>query len=132
VGSRPADWSGARHIVSGAGLLLRNGREITEWKEEGLSAGFETTRHPRTMIGVDRDGEVWLVTVDGRQPWLSLGMTFAELKRLANRIGLESALNLDGGGSTTMGLKGGWVLNHPSDETGPRTVSDAIVVLPRR
>lgn len=132
LGSRPADWSGARHIVSGAGLLLRNGREITEWKEEGLSAGFETTRHPRTMIGVDRDGEVWLVTVDGRQPWLSLGMTFAELKRLANRIGLESALNLDGGGSTTMVLKDGWIVNHPSDETGPRTVSDAIVVLPRR
>jgi hypothetical protein len=132
LGSRPADWSAAPFIVSGAGLLLLDGRDISEWKDEDLSAGFETTRHPRTMIGIDRNGEAWLVTVDGRQPWLSLGMNFAELKALARRIGLVSALNLDGGGSTTMVLKDGWIVNHPSDETGPRKVSDAIVVLPRR
>jgi exopolysaccharide biosynthesis protein len=131
LGSRAADWSTASDIVSGAGLLLRGGREITEWTEEQLSSGFETTRHPRTMIGVDRDGEVWLVTVDGRQPWLSLGMTFAELKGLARRLGLQSALNLDGGGSTTMVVER-WIVNHPSEDTGPRAVSDAIVVLPRR
>jgi exopolysaccharide biosynthesis protein len=132
LGSRPADWSAAPFIVSGAGLLLLDGRDISEWKDEDLSAGFETTRHPRTMIGIDGNGEAWLVTVDGRQPWLSLGMNFAELKALARRIGLVSALNLDGGGSTTMVLKDGWIVNHPSDETGPRKVSDAIVVLPRR
>ena len=131
LGSRAADWAAAPDIVSGAGLLLRDGREITDWKDEALSAGFETTRHPRTMIGVDRHGDIWLVTVDGRQPSLSLGMTFAELKRLAGRIGLVSALNLDGGGSTTMVVER-WIVNHPSDETGPRSVSDAIVVLPRR
>jgi exopolysaccharide biosynthesis protein len=131
LGSRPVDWSAAPDIVSGAGLLLRDGREMTEWADEALSAAFETTRHPRTMIGADRNGEVWLITVDGRQPWLSLGMTFAELKRLARRIGLVSALNLDGGGSTTM-VVGQWIVNHPSDDTGPRTVSDAIVVVPRR
>jgi exopolysaccharide biosynthesis protein len=132
LGSRPAEWSSAPDIVSGAGLLLRDGREISDWKEEQLSASFETTRHPRTMIGVDRGGAIWLVTVDGRQPWLSLGMTFAELKTLARRIGLQSALNLDGGGSTTMVVQERFIANHPSDETGPRPVSDALVVLPRR
>src|SRR5215471_15125071 len=132
LGSRPVEWASAPDIVSGAGLLLRDGRELTDWTAEQLSSGFETTRHPRTMIGVDRDGDVWLVTVDGRQPWLSLGMTFAELQRLARRLGLHSALNLDGGGSTTMVVQGGWIVNHPSDDTGPRKVSDAIVVLPRR
>lgn len=131
LGSRAPDWSAASDIVSGAGLLVRDGREITEWADEALSAGFETTRHPRTMIGADRDGGIWLVTVDGRQPWLSLGMTFAELQRLARRLGLRSALNLDGGGSTTMVVER-WIVNHPSDETGPRPVSDALVVLPRR
>jgi exopolysaccharide biosynthesis protein len=130
LGSRAPDWFAAADIVSGAGLLLRDGRAIADWKEEELSAGFETTRHPRTMIGVDGGGGIWLVTVDGRQPWLSLGMTFAELQRLAARIGLVSALNLDGGGSTTMVVER-WIVNHPSDETGPRPVSDALVVLPR-
>lgn len=131
MGTRASDWSAAPDIVSGAGLLLRDGREISDWTDEQISSGFDTTRHPRTMIGVDRAGEVWLVTVDGRQPWLSLGMTFAELTRLAHRLGLQSALNLDGGGSTTM-VVDRWIVNHPSDDTGPRAVSDAIVVLPRR
>ena len=132
LGSRPADWAAAPFAVSGAGLLLLDGREMTEWTDEVIAASFETTRHPRTMIGTDRDGAIWLVTVDGRQPWLSLGMTFAELKRLARRLGLQSALNLDGGGSTTMVVQERWVVNHPSDPTGPRPVSDAIVVLPRK
>jgi hypothetical protein len=130
LGSRPADWQRAQDIVGGAGLLMLNGREITEWADEQMSAGFESARHPRTMIGVDRENQVWLVTVDGRQPPLSVGMNFAELTRLARRLGLQSALNLDGGGSTTMVLKGNWIVNHPSEAAGPRAVSDAIVVLP--
>lgn len=131
LGSKPQDWLGAADIVSGAGLLMVNGREMDEWADEQITAGFDTARHPRTMIGVDADNQVWLVTIDGRQPPLSLGMNFGEMKGLAKRLGLRSALNLDGGGSTTMVLKGGWIVNHPSDPTGPRAVSDAIVVLPR-
>ena len=104
---------------------------MDEWAEEQISVAFDTTRHPRTMVGVDGDNNIWLVTVDGRQPPLSLGMNFSELKGLARRLGLRSALNLDGGGSTTMVLKDGWIVNHPSEPTGPRAVSDAIVVLPR-
>jgi exopolysaccharide biosynthesis protein len=131
LGSDPATWARAPDIVGGAGLLILDGREIDDWTEEELSRGFDTTRHPRTMIGTGGDGAMWLVTVDGRQPELSLGMTFEELKTLARRIGLRSALNLDGGGSTTMVVKGGRIVNHPSDPTGPRPVSDAILVLSR-
>ncbi len=54
-------------------------------------------------------------------------MNFAELQGLIRRIGLVDALNLDGGGSTTM-VANGAVINHPSDPTGPRKVSDAIIV----
>ena len=128
LGSKPRDWLAATDIVSGAGLLMVNGRELDDWADEQITAGFDKARHPRTMIGVDGDNHAWLVTVDGRQPPLSLGMNFAELKGLARRLGLTSALNLDGGGSTTMVLKDGWIVNHPSDPTGPRAVSDAIVV----
>jgi hypothetical protein len=130
LGSSPKDWARAGHAVSGAGLLLLEGRELNEWADEKISAGFDTARHPRTLIGVGADEAIWLVTVDGRQPALSLGMTFAELKALARRLGLRSALNLDGGGSTTMVVRG-YIVNHPSDETGPRKVGDALVVFPR-
>lgn len=130
LGSSAKDWARASGAVSGAGLLLRNGREFTDWTEERITAGFDTTRHPRTMIG-EGGGAIWLVTIDGRQPTLSLGMTFTEMKRLARRLGLRSALNLDGGGSTTMVVKGN-VVNHPSDAAGPRPVSDAVLVLPRQ
>jgi exopolysaccharide biosynthesis protein len=79
------------------------------------------------MIGTSPDRTIWLVTVDGRQPELSVGMTLLELRALARRLGLVNALNLDGGGSTTMWVQG-QVMNKPSDPTGPRKVSDALLV----
>jgi hypothetical protein len=130
LGSSVKDWERAGHAVGGAGLLLLDGRIFEEWGEERIAQGFDTTRHPRTMIG-DDGTSIWLVTVDGRQPWLSLGMSFRELQGLAARLGLRSALNLDGGGSTTMVVRGA-VVNHPSDQAGPRKVSDAIVVRSRK
>jgi hypothetical protein len=129
-GSSAKEWGRAGDAVGGAGLLLLDGRAIDNWAEERITPGFDTARHPRTMIGED-GGAIWLVTIDGRQPARSLGMNFAELQGLARRLGLRSALNLDGGGSTTMVVRG-TVVNQPSDETGPRKVSDAIVVLPRK
>jgi hypothetical protein len=123
-------WASAPHVIGGAGLLVRDGEPVADWVVEDMRAGFETERHPRTIIGSDADGEIWLVTVDGRQPDLSLGMSFAELQRLAERLQLTNALNLDGGGSTTMVVRG-TVVNSPSDPTGPRPVSDALLVRPR-
>ena len=129
-GTAPETWATAEHVIGGAGLLRRNGQRIDDWAVEDLRAGFTTERHPRTMIGLDGTGTIWLVTVDGRNPALSLGMTFAELQRLADRLRLTDALNLDGGGSTTMVVRGA-VVNHPSDTAGPRKVSDALLVLAR-
>lgn len=129
-GSPPARWATAEHVIGGAGLLARNGQNIHDWVIEDLRKGFSTERHPRTMVGVDRDGDIWLVTVDGRNPQISLGMTFVELQRLAARLKLTDVLNLDGGGSTTMVVNGA-IVNHPSDATGPRKVSDALLVFAR-
>lgn len=126
-GQAEAALAGADHIVGGAGLLRRAGEVVREWSAEGLKAeSFIDVRHPRTMIGKDREGFIWLAAVDGRSQD-SVGMTFADLERLAARLSLTDALNLDGGGSTTMVVKGR-VINAPSDPTGPRPVSDAIVV----
>jgi len=131
LGTPVVEWSLANDIVSGAGLLIRNGQVLTDWADEQLRAGFNTERHPRTMIGTSRGGTIWLVTVDGRNPDVSVGMSFGELQKLAAGLNLENALNLDGGGSTTM-VVGGVVVNHPSDKTGPRKVSDALLVVPRQ
>ena len=124
------DWARARDIVGGAGLLVREGRVPDDWMIEDLASGFAETRHPRTMIGTHGDGSVWLVTVDGRQPQLSAGMTLFELRRLARTLRFTNALNLDGGGSTTMWVDGA-IVNSPSDAAGPRKVSDALIVLRR-
>jgi hypothetical protein len=117
----------ADHVVNGAGLLRRGGVALTTWDVEKLSGpAFVQAKHPRTVVGVDRQGFIWLVVVDGRQP-ASVGMSFSDLQRLADRLELTDALNLDGGGSSTMVVRGA-VVNRPSDSTGPRAVSDAIGV----
>ena len=117
-------------IISGAGLLRRGGTPMGDWNLENLPVRtFVEARHPRTLVGQDRAGAVWLVTVDGRHPGFSVGMTFKELNRLVERLDLVDALNLDGGGSTTM-VVGGRVVNRPS-EPGGRAVADAIIVVKR-
>ncbi len=129
-GTPARTWAAADHVIGGAGLLVRDGQPVTDWTIEAFRKGFDTERHPRTIIGTDAEGDIWLVTVDGRQPLVSLGMSFAELQQLAARLRLTDALNLDGGGSTTMVVRGG-VINRPSDAAGARPVSDALLVLPR-
>ena len=120
-------WRDALDAVGGAGLLVSRGHLVTDWSVERTDRDFRTGRHPRSVIGVDRAGAVWLIAVDGRQPAWSVGMSFAELQRLSSGLDLRDALNLDGGGSTTLVVRGR-VVNRPSDLTGPRAVSDAVVV----
>lgn len=119
-------------IVAGAGLLRVHGKTLAHWDAtEGVSVdAFVNARHPRTMVGVDSRGFIWLAAVDGRKPNYSIGMTFADLERLCARLDLRDALNLDGGSSTSM-VAGGRFVNHPGDLAGPHGVSDAIVVSPR-
>jgi hypothetical protein len=120
----------APDAVAGAGLLIAGGQPVTDWTMERLSPTFATDRHPRSVIGVDAEGDIWLIAVDGRQPAHGVGMSFVELQRLGLALGLREALNLDGGGSTTLVVRGR-IVNRPSDVTGPRPVSDAIVVRAR-
>lgn len=98
---------------------------------------FVTYRHNRTAVGVKRDGTILLVTVDGRTRQ-SQGMSLQDFSTLLHYLGCYDALNLDGGGSTTMYVKGyphDGVVNHPSDNgrydfDGERTVSNCVLVLP--
>jgi Phosphodiester glycosidase len=126
----------AAEIVSGGPRLLAARRVRVKNSAEGFDplstpwfhGSFVASRHPRTMAGVRRDGSLLLVTVDGRRPGWSAGVTLAEGARVMRSLGARDALNLDGGGSTAMVVRGRTV-SRPSDPSGERPVSDAIVVL---
>jgi hypothetical protein len=80
-------------------------------------ATYGAARHPRTALGLDaRRRLAWLVTVDGRQPGFSEGASLDELTDILISLGARDAINLDGGGSTTMVVEsanGHLVLNRP-------------------
>jgi exopolysaccharide biosynthesis protein len=78
---------------------------------------------------VKADGTLLLVTVDGRRPGWSAGLSFAGAARLMRSLGARDALNLDSGGSSTM-VVGRKLVSRPSDPTGERPVSDGLFVLP--
>ena len=118
-------------FLLGAGpRLVAAGAAATDPGLKFYPADFANSRHPRTAAGVRKDGRLALVTVDGRQPAKSVGMTIAELSALMLELGCDEAINLDGGGSTTM-VVSGKVVNSPSDPAGERAVSDALLVLKR-
>lgn len=68
--------------------------------------------HPRTVVGVTADGRVLFVTVDGRFDNKAIGMSTTMLQELMRLLGATHALNLDGGGSSTMYIKDRGVVNH--------------------
>ena len=119
--------------VGGFPMLLRDSAEVAGLEAAG-GANFGPVRHPRTLVGVAAGGRrLLLVTVDGRQPGYSMGMTLRESAVLMRALGATEAINLDGGGSTAMALRnglGGAVLgNHPSDKEGERAVANALAVV---
>ncbi len=87
---------------------------------------FAAARHPRTAVGFDSGGGLlWLVVVDGRQAPRSTGMSLPELADLLLALGADKALNLDGGGSSAMLLRGR-IVSRPSDAEGERTVANSL------
>jgi hypothetical protein len=122
--------------VGGRPLLLRD--SVIAEVDTGGGPGFATGRHPRTAVGIARGGRrLLLVVVDGRQKPYSDGMTLRELATLMRALGARGAINLDGGGSTTLvyadpdASAGGAlrIANRPSDAAGERPVGDALAIV---
>ncbi len=118
-------------ITNGVPQLIKNGKIDITWEQEKASKAFVETRHPRTAVAKLKDGKFLMMTVDGRQPGVSVGMSLQELAEYLFSLGAVDAMNLDGGGSTTMFLDGK-VVNTPSDKEGERKIGDAIVVTLRK
>jgi uncharacterized protein YigE (DUF2233 family) len=119
------DWRGVLDMIAGSPTLLKNGT-ITATDD---CVSYFCDRNPRTGVGMRPDGRLLLVTVDGRRPGYSVGMTPIQFAKLFKYLGATRALNLDGGGSTTMVVRGK-IVNRPSDPGGEREVSSAVLVLP--
>lgn len=100
--------------VGGSHVILKDG-VITEFGEYDSSA---KTSHPRTLAGIKADGSVLLVVIDGRQPQMSNGANLTQSAELMRALGAVTAINHDGGGSSTMLVKTQdqyRVMNSPSD-----------------
>jgi hypothetical protein len=113
--------AGVAESIGGSPILIRDG---ARWFADAAN-DFTRGRQPRTLVGWNPAGEKLLVTVDGRQPEDSVGMTLAEAADLLLALGATDGINLDGGGSTTF-VAGGTVVNTPSDVAVRRGDGEAI------
>lgn len=117
------DWAKATHAVGGGPALVRGGIPVTNFATEGFKPDFTDRRHPRTAIGATKEGDIWLVVVDGRQA-MSRGATLGEMGKIMAGLGCKIAINLDGGGSSTLSLYG-ITVNRPSEGV-ERAISNSV------
>lgn len=111
-------------------MLLENGAEVALAKTP-----FNDNRHPRTCVCITDERQVLLLTADGRNAQ-ALGLSLPELRTLLAELGCRDAVNLDGGGSTTMWIFGQpdkGIVNMPSDNKlfdhfGERKVANAVLI----
>jgi hypothetical protein len=120
----------ALEVVGGFPELLRDGTDVLG--TQTVNASFGQQRHPRSAVGWTSDrARLFLVLVDGRQAPYSDGMSLPELTWLFRRLGASDALNLDGGGSSALAIRGE-VMNRVSDrqagEPVERAVGNALVL----
>jgi hypothetical protein len=121
-------------VINGGPLLMEDGAVHITQAQDGMHQpsnpsfdyGWVLQRNPRTFAGTDAQGRTLFVTVDGRQLG-DLGLSIPETAAVARSLGMVETINLDGGGSTAMVIRGS-LISHPSDASGERPVGDAIVI----
>lgn len=136
AGGSPLATPAGTTVTNGGPFLVKDGRvDITQGRDgfvhpgnPSFAYGWFLKRNPRTMAGIDAQGRTVLITVDGRSTD-DLGLSIPEAADVARSLGLVDAINLDGGGSTTMVVDGS-VISRPSDSTGERPVGDALLIAP--
>ena len=112
--STSPDWDNVKHIISGGPYLVKDGEIFVDMTAQKL--GCIGGRNPRTAIGYTKDNHIILITADGREG-SSIGLTLNELAHLMQSLGCVNAMNLDGGGSTVMYVKGN-IVNKPPIKGG--------------
>ncbi len=121
-------WQEMSQVVQAGPLLIDEGNPVRH--DEGFQNGFISARHPRSAVGLTRNGEWVFMIIDGRNGMHSSGATISELTEILRGQNVTHALNLDGGGSTEL-IIGGRIYNVPSDGY-ERNISYGLGVLPLR
>ena len=129
TGTTP-DMKGVKMAIAGGPAIIKDGKPFASRNPPpGASGGYSEAskyqRHPRSAVGWSPT-HVYLVTADGRQPGLSVGMTLAELAEFMAKLGCTQAMNLDGGKSAQMWMNG-QIMNSPCQ--GEDTVANSILVI---
>ncbi|MFJ7729080.1 phosphodiester glycosidase family protein [Neobacillus sp. NPDC097160] len=132
---KPVKLDSTTNIVNGGPRLIKNGNisinaveEGFHWQEDsGFYYRFGERRNPRTLAGIKENGNLLFVTIDGRAPGWSVGASFEESAEVMKSLGAVEAINLDGGGSTTMTVDDDLV-TRPSDAAGERPIGDGILL----
>ena len=117
-------WNAITHAVCGGPRLTENGKVKITGTTEKFSSSIVRGRHPRTAVAITHEGNLLFVVVDGRSK-RSSGMTLSELAEYLIRLGVKEAINMDGGGSSSMFLKNR-IVNKPSDGR-ERPISNGII-----
>jgi len=124
-----------RHLIAGGPRLLKKGKIYVSKHAEKFRQDIARGRAARTAIGITKDDEILLVTINGPQKGkkdsqqTSIGATLEELAALMSSLGAVEAMNLDGGSSSTMVINGK-VVNSPVGNN-QRRVSNAILIRPK-
>ena len=119
------DLSGVKMAIGGGAILIHQGKLMNIKKNVKTAQ-----RHPRSAVCWN-EKFLFLMVVDGRQKGLSEGMTLPELANYLRGLGCDEAINMDGGGSSTLWYNG-QVINSPSDNPGKREerkVANALVIV---
>ena len=98
------DWSSVQEAVSGGPYLIMDGEVFIDEKEQNFKFANKDTYAARSAVGVGKNGKLYLVAVDGKKGDRSSGFTLKQFARFLKEINMQNAINLDGGGSTTLVL----------------------------
>jgi exopolysaccharide biosynthesis protein len=112
------------NIMGGGPKLVTDGEVAVTGDLENFSQDITAGRAPRTVVGITEDKHLLFVTVDGRQPELSIGMTLQEMAQYLTELDVTEAMNLDGGDSSQLVIRG-YTFNNPS---GYRDIATGILI----
>ncbi len=122
-------FDNVKEAIGGRYLMLKDGK-LTDL---GYGIDLAAVRHPRTAIGFDDSGRLFLMEIDGRQPSLSNGASLCDMAMIFIDLGATNAINIDGGGSSTFITKdyntGNFVLHNSPSDGNMRAVCNSLLLV---